>query len=138
MEKVIEFKRNRVFALSEAQDIVMVVHKITKTYSAQVESLIRQIDAVGSSNETLVAGLERKVNELVESWQNKIEKLGGLTRGLWLADFDSGEGYYCWKFPEERIEFWHGYSEGFSGRVKIDTAPVKPPTEVARTPGVEI
>ena len=121
MEKVIELGRQRVFSLSEAQELIPVVCKITKMYSQQVESLIRQIDAVGASNDEITQRLEKQVNELVESWQTKIEKLGGLTRGLWLADFDSGDGYFCWKFPEDRIEFWHGYSEGFSGRVKVST-----------------
>ncbi len=127
MDKVVEFKRHRVFTLSEIQEIIPIVNKITKTYSQQVEQLIRQIDSFGSNNEQLVVSLEKKVNEHVEAWQNKLEKLGGLTRGLWLADFDSGDGYFCWKFPEERIEFWHGYSEGFSGRVKL-------PTEINKSP----
>ena len=40
-------------------------------------------------------------------------------KGMWLADFDAGNGYYCWKFPENEIRFWHGYKDGFSGRVEI-------------------
>lgn len=126
MDNIIELKRHRVFSLSEAQEIIPIINKITKTYSQQVEALIRQIDSLGENNETLTISLEKKVNELVEAWQTKVEKLGGLTRGLWLADFDSGDGYYCWKFPEERIEFWHGYSEGFSGRIKIGTHEIVP------------
>jgi hypothetical protein len=123
-DKIIELKRHRVFNLNEAQEIVPIINKITKTYSQQVEQLIRQIDSFGVNNEQLVVSLEKRVNELVEAWQNKIEKLGGLTRGLWLADFDSGDGYFCWKFPEEKIEFWHGYSEGFSGRTKISVTDI--------------
>lgn len=134
MDKIIELKRHRVFTLAEIQEIVPIVNKITKTYSQQVEQLIRQIDSFGSNNEQLVMSLEKRVNELVEAWQNKVEKLGGLTRGLWLADFDSGDGYFCWKFPEDRIEFWHGYSEGFSGRVRLPTminkSPVATPPEL--------
>lgn len=128
MDQIVELKRHRVFTLIEVQPVVAIVNKITKTYKLQVEQLISQINAVGTNNDELVINLEKKVNELVESWQGKVEKLGGHARGLWLADFDSGDGYYCWKFPEERIEYWHGYSEGFSGRVKIAE------TEITKTP----
>lgn len=119
MENIFQLGRQKVYSLEEVQQLIPLVVKITRTYSTQVEALIRQIDAIGSSNEEATQRLEKQINELVETWQNKIEKLGGLSRGLWLADFDSGDGYYCWKFPEERIEYWHGYSEGFSGRVKL-------------------
>jgi hypothetical protein len=26
----------------------------------------------------------------------------------------------CWKYGEEKIEFWHGMEEGFKGRKPID------------------
>jgi hypothetical protein len=35
------------------------------------------------------------------------------------VDFDTGSGFYCWRWPEERLEFFHGYEEGFDGRVRI-------------------
>jgi hypothetical protein len=40
-------------------------------------------------------------------------------KGLWLVDFDSGSGCYCWQWPEQRLEFYHGYDEGFAGRARI-------------------
>ena len=27
--------------------------------------------------------------------------------------------YYCWKWPEEELAYFHGYEEGFGGRVRI-------------------
>ena len=34
-------------------------------------------------------------------------------------DFDNGSGYYCWRYPEQRLEFYHSYDEGFGGRMRI-------------------
>ena len=48
-----------------------------------------------------------------------MEALGIVVKGLWLVDFDNGEGYYCWKYPEPAIRHYHGYDEGFAGRMKI-------------------
>jgi hypothetical protein len=37
-----------------------------------------------------------------------------------MADFDNGEGFYCWKYPEIKINHWHGYQDGFSGRILVE------------------
>jgi hypothetical protein len=62
---------------------------------------------------------ESEVSLIVEQWQSKIQKLGGDPKGLWLVDFDCGVGYFCWKFPEASLTYFHGYTEGFKSRVKI-------------------
>jgi hypothetical protein len=48
-----------------------------------------------------------------------MEALGLEVKGLWLVDFDNGSGYYCWRWPEEDLAYFHGYDEGFDGRVRI-------------------
>jgi hypothetical protein len=53
-------------------------------------------------------------------WSEKILKLGCLPKGIWLVDFDNGEGYYCWRYGDEKIQYFHGYHEGFAGRVAIN------------------
>ena len=46
--------------------------------------------------------------------------LGVEVKGLWLADFDSGDGYYyCWQLGEDDIEHFHRYETGFAGRRPI-------------------
>ena len=45
--------------------------------------------------------------------------LGVSVKGLWLVDFDTGAGHYCWRWPEERLEWYHGHDEGYDDRVRI-------------------
>lgn len=97
-----------------------VVVRITSQYSEQVQKRIQIIEALSDENEDLINETEAEINDLIQQWQSKIQKLGGVTKGLWIADFDSGDGYFCWKYPEERILFWHKYSDGFSGRISIE------------------
>lgn len=44
--------------------------------------------------------------------------------GIGLVDFsalkDGREVYLCWKYGEERIQFWHEIEAGFNGRQIID------------------
>lgn len=116
---IIEINRRQVFSLEEAQELLPVVFRITKTYSQKVESLIERIDKMSGYNEELVNSLEAQVNQLIQEWQTKVQKLGALPKGLWIADFDAGDGYYCWKYPERGIEFWHRYNDGYSKRVSV-------------------
>ena len=36
-----------------------------------------------------------------------------------LVDWDAGDGYFCWRYPEPALAHFHGYEEGFAGRVPI-------------------
>lgn len=45
---------------------------------------------------------------------------GAEVKGLWLVDFDNGEGYWCWKFGEDDIYYEHSYEAGFPGRKLIE------------------
>ncbi len=58
--------------------------------------------------------------QIVADWAESVMALGIEVKGLWLVDFDSGGGYYCWKHPEPALEYFHGYEEGFGGRVKLN------------------
>lgn len=116
---VIGINRREVFTLEEARELLPVVFRITRIYSTKVQSLIDRLEGLGQNNEKLVADLEDQVSLLIQEWQSKVQKLGALPKGLWIADFDSGDGYFCWKYPERSIEYWHRYSDGYSKRVAV-------------------
>ena len=63
--------------------------------------------------------LEEEVRRMLLVWAQELLLLGIEVKGPFLIDFDSGGGYYCWRWPEERLEFFHGYTEGFAGRVRL-------------------
>jgi hypothetical protein len=71
-----------------------------------------------SRRETSATQLKEAV-ELVQSYGCLIKDLD-----IGLIDFPTlyrgEEVYLCWKVGEKGIEFWHGVTEGFRGRKKID------------------
>lgn len=105
----------RTFTFEEARALLPEVRERTRR---AVEALSRvtipEDDAPGSEDRA-----ERVVAEALTVWASEIEELGIEVKGPWLVDFDSGGGYYCWKWPEESLAFFHGYEEGFSGRVRL-------------------
>lgn len=120
MTNIFEINKKKIFTLNDAENLLPLIYKLTEEYSKQVRKLINQLEAFPSKQCERAIEVESMINALVEQWQNKIERLGAKPKGLWLADFDNGSGYYCWKYPETKIRFFHGYNEGFSGRKNIE------------------
>ena len=56
--------------------------------------------------------------------------------GLWIST--CGTGYYCWKFPETSLEHFHGYTEGFKARVKVQGSNVEEKIDVTQRLGEEV
>lgn len=109
----------KTFSLAEATNLLPLIYRITEDASKLVRSRVNRIEALKGSNPMLASDIETEINSIANNWQKKMTRLGVHPKGLWLADFDNGQGYYCWKFPETEIRFWHGYQDGFSGRIEI-------------------
>ncbi len=106
----------RVFSYEEARGLIPAVRTRTKE---ALSALAGTAAGDSGDEEESRERLERQAAEILGAWARDIEALGIEVKGPWLVDFDSGGGYFCWKWPEESLEFFHGYEEGFSGRVRI-------------------
>ncbi len=108
----------RRWTLEAAQQMFPEVRDRTERAVHQTESLIAERDALAEERPER-EGLEERIQQAVQRWAREMEALGLAVKGLWLVDFDSGSGYYCWKWPEERLEYYHTYEEGLEGRIRI-------------------
>ena len=97
----------RVFSYAEAVALVPEVLQLTEQAYQRVEALSASSEGRG------------EVEAVVEEWARAMQSRGIEVKGLWLVDFDNGSGYYCWRYPEAALMYYHGYEEGFRGRVPI-------------------
>ena len=110
----------RSWSLAAASEIAVEVRRITAAAVAEVEALeARRGEIGGAGNEAARAALEQELARAVAAWVRAMEALGVEVKGRWLVVFDNGTGYYCWRWPETRLEYFHGYEDGFAGRVRI-------------------
>jgi hypothetical protein len=104
-------QEKKIFTYEEAAALLPAVQQITAGAVAAVDGL--------ATNEDEEAVDVVAFNQIIGEWAEQILDLGIEIKGLWLVDFDSGSGYYCWQYPEPSLQHFHGYEEGFGGRVKL-------------------
>lgn len=119
---VVGINQKSSLSLEEANLVIKVISKFTKEISERVDQLINQLESLGPGPIEKTKIIEKEVNELIESWNAKVRKLGGIPKGLWFVDIDAGDGYYCWKYPESELLYWHDYRSGYTGRMPISEA----------------
>ncbi len=99
-----------IFSYEQAAELLPEVRRLTEAAHLKVEELTRRGP---------VKDAEDRLNEVVGQWAEAMMRRGLDVKGLWLVDFDNGSGYYCWRYPETSLMFYHSYEEGFGGRMRI-------------------
>ena len=106
------------FTLQEARALLPQVKEVTQHHFEIVEEMREQLETLEEPRDA--KRLEGRMNDEVGKWIKAVRGLGVEVKGLWVADFDSGDGYYyCWKLGEDDIEHFHSYEGGFAGRRPI-------------------
>jgi len=116
---VVNIQRQGTFTFEEACQVTSIILRITHYYSDQVESMISRIESLDQNQTDLIEYIEGEINNMIKTWNQKIKKLGGEPKGLWKVSFDSGDGFYSWKYPENELGYWCSYHADFSQRIPI-------------------
>jgi hypothetical protein len=114
----------RIFTLDEARALMAQVKATTEPVYTLAASLAEELSqAEDAKDEDRSEALRERLQILVQSWQQSMQDLEAEVKGLWLVDFDSGDGYWCWAYPEDDLAYWHSYEGGFRSRVPADQRP---------------
>ena len=107
-----------IFSLQQARDLLPQIKHLTADAVRRAESLVAQLNGL-EEDDPQHATLSAALRDVVNGWAEQVHSLGLEAKGLWLVDFDNGQGYYCWCYPEETVAHYHGYDDGFVGRTRI-------------------
>ena len=133
--------RQKTFTLDEAHNLLPVLQSLLKRAMAD-KALIEEIEKEQQDlkHRVLLSGgllldvpaLARRRAERDKAFQDIKDSLAEMDAiGVQVKDLDIGLLDFpcavddeivllCWKYGEEKIEFWHGMEEGFKGRKPID------------------
>jgi hypothetical protein len=110
----------RIFTYDEALATFPLVRDLTAAAVRQVEALDNGFGGEEEEPDAREEEVEKAHERIVKAWAREVSAIGCEVKGVWLVDWDSGDGYYCWRFPEQSIGFFHTYDEGFAGRIPIN------------------
>lgn len=100
----------QIFTLHEARVMLPLITRITSSAAAELAPQQKRLRRMLTCDPRLVV-VEARYETVVRGWIGKIERLGLTAAGLWWVNFDMGEGYICWRYPEIRLDYFHDYGE---------------------------
>lgn len=111
----------KIFTYEEAVELLPEIQTLTREAAEKIDAVTGSASAQPGATEMLVSDDSLpEVEKILSDWAAAVLALGVEVKGLWLVDFDSGSGYYCWRYPEPALEYFHSYDEGFQGRVALN------------------
>lgn len=118
MGDLIRIHQQDYFSLKEAQDLLPVLNRITEKSLSKfllLEEKLKHTHKASPEYEEI----EGKISSVLDRWGHKVMGLGAIPKGIWLVDFDNGQGYYCWRYGDQEHLYAHGYHDGFAGRIAV-------------------
>ena len=109
---------SKLFDLTEAKQLLPLVKSITKQYQSELSPVQLRLNKM-LSNDPRRNVIEDQYEHVVNIWKRKIEKLGANVYGLWIVEFDVGEGFLCWKNPELDLHYFRPNNCDFSQRIRL-------------------
>jgi len=109
---------NRIFSYDEALGLFPLVRDLTDSAVRQIEALLNPIQS-RDEMEARREEIEATYRRIVDAWSEELQSPGCVVKGPWLVDFDNGDGFYCWKYPEQALGYFHSYEDGFAGRLPV-------------------
>jgi len=105
-------KDAKVFSLIEAKSLIPWLREASQVAEDRIIELQRRkISPAEFQNQSM---------QIIQHWAQTVLKLGALPKQPFTVDFDSGQDYYCWEFPESDIFYRHDYHLGYRGRKRIN------------------
>lgn len=113
MGDVIPIHSRRTFTKDEADSLLPVIRRITEAVASEVADLQEKLKFV-PAGEPLYDRLYSSIELAMRRWAVKVSKLGCEPRGVWLVDFDAGDGWYTWRLGDEEVSFFHSHGSSES------------------------
>jgi len=110
--------RNKLFSLAEARSLFVLIQTVTEKQCKALMPIQVRLNKM-LSNDPRRSALEAEYEAVVSQWRTKIELLGAKVSGLWIVEFDVGEGHIAWRYPELSLNYFRNTGSAFAERVKL-------------------
>ena len=105
MAEIIKILSPRQFTEDEAENLLPTVKRITAQAATEAEKIEEQLRFI-PRDEPIFRRLAGDLDLVIRRWAIKIKKLGLKPSGIWIVDFDAGEGWFSWRMGEEHVTYF--------------------------------
>lgn len=106
MGMVIPIHSHRIFTREEAEELLPIVRRMTEQAASKAGDLQERLRFV-PVEEHLHERLSIRLDTTVKMWAAKISHLGCEPRGIWLVDFETGDGWLSWRYGDDGLNYFH-------------------------------
>lgn len=97
--------QSRTFSHEEALELVPLLQHISAKTKRDLNVLNSQLSFFKTNSDKAQA-IQEKINLSLQSWSDKIRRLGAIPVSLCKVRIPGEEGHYLWEYPENRL-FMH-------------------------------
>jgi len=106
MAEIIQIFSPRQFTEEEAQNLLPTVKRITVQAATEADKIEEQLRFI-PRDEPIFRRLAADLDLVIRRWAIKIKKLGLKPSGIWIVDFDAGDGWYSWRLGDEHVTYFN-------------------------------
>ena len=110
--------KKKLFDLREARELLPLIQSVTQKQQQALAPIQLRLSKM-LSNDPRRKNFENDYETVVSQWRNKVELLGAQVSGLWMVEFDVGDGLLAWRYPELSLGHFRPYDISFSERMKL-------------------
>lgn len=108
----------KLFDLNEAKALLPLIRSVTDAHRERLAPVQDRLSKM-LSNDPRRGKIEQEFEHIVSRWKEKVEQLGASVQGLWVVEFDVGEGYLSWRYPEMGLNFFRPEGSKFADRIRL-------------------
>ena len=116
MDNVIPIHSHRTFTKGDVEQILPIVKRMTERAASTFDDLKEQLHWT-PKDEPSFKRLQREIDLIVTRWATKVSRLGCEPKGIWLVDFDSGDGWFSWRYGDEELSYFQPHELDVDGVV---------------------
>ncbi len=105
VRSIYPLNQSKTFSHEEALELVPLLQHISAKTKRDLNVLNSQLSFF-KTNSDKAQGIQEKINNSLQTWSNKVRRLGAIPVSLCKVRIPGEEGHYLWEYPESRL-FMH-------------------------------
>jgi hypothetical protein len=102
VRNIYPLNKNKTFSQEEAEELVPLLMHISAKTKRELNVLNSQLSFLKTNSEKANA-IQEKINDTLQTWSDKVRRLGAIPVSLCKVRIPSQEGQYLWEYPENKL-----------------------------------